>query len=221
MLIEKIMIPIQNEKQGFAPLTIIILLINLAVFTQELRIGKAMFDIYGAVPLEIYDFATSGSGNIYWSQLKILISGFMHGGFLHLFGNMLFLMVFGPAVEKALGPLIFLASYIAAIYIGFYSHMAITPQSSAPLIGASGAISAIMGTYLIFCPRARISTIVPLFFTIKVIEIPSFLFIMGWFILQGVNGYLSAANPTEVAWFAHIGGFLLGIILGIHFRWFS
>jgi membrane associated rhomboid family serine protease len=95
------------------------------------------------------------------------------------------------------------------------------PTSPVPVVGASGAIAAVMGAYLVFNPKARILTIVPLIFLIEVVEIPSIVFMFVWFLLQGANGYLSIHSQTTVAWFSHIGGFLLGLILGINMRWFK
>jgi membrane associated rhomboid family serine protease len=144
----------------------------------------------------------------------------MHTGYIHLIVNLIFLSVFGPPVEKRLGMIRFMLFYITSIFVAFYAHSIVYAQSPTPVIGASGAIAAVMGAYLIFNPRGRILTIIPLILLLEVVEIPSVIFILVWFAIQGASGYLSIHNQSSVAWFSHIGGFLMGVTVGIHHRWF-
>ena len=217
------MIPVRDTSvsRGFAPATAVIILINLAVFVEELRVGEQIFQLYEASPGDVYHYLTKGTGNILAIHWSILVSAFMHAGYIHLLGNMVFLSVFGPALEKRIGIVRYCLFYLAAALVAFYSHAVMYPTSPVPVVGASGAIAAVMGAYLVFNPKARILTIVPLIFLIEVVEIPSIVFMFVWFLLQGANGYLSIHSQTTVAWFSHIGGFLLGLILGINMRWFK
>ena len=151
-------------------------------------------------------------------HLSILASGFIHTGYIHLIGNLIFLSVFGPPVEKKIGIVQFMIFYLAALIAAFYAHTIVHPQSSVPVVGASGAIAAVMGAYLILNPKGRILTIIPLILLLEIIEVPSIFFILIWFILQGAHGYLSMHSQSTVAWFSHIGGFLMGLTTGIHYR---
>ena len=145
------MIPIRDTAapRRFTAVTTIIMLTCVAVFIQEIRIGPPMLEIYAVSPNQLRLYLAKGIGNIVSIHGNILLSGFMHGGFLHLFANMLYLFVFGPAVEKSLGAIKFFLFYLIAIIVAFYSHAIIHPASAVPLVGASGAIAAIMGAYMI------------------------------------------------------------------------
>lgn len=217
------MIPVRDTSvaRGFAPATAIIIFTNLVVFVEELRVGDQLFQLFAVSPMDLYRYLTKGMGSIIAINWHILVSAFMHAGYVHLIGNMIFLSVFGPALEKKIGIPKFLLFYLGSAFAAFYVHTVVYPTSPVPVIGASGAIAAVMGAYLIFNPKAKILTILPLLFFIEVIEIPSLVFILVWFVLQGANGYLSVQSHANVAWFSHIGGFVTGIILGIQMRWFN
>ena len=216
------MIPVRDTSvsRGFAPATALIILINFGMFIEELHIGEQIFQLFSVSPLDIYRYLTKGSGTFLDLHWSILVAGFMHSGYIHLFGNMIFLSVFGPAVEKRIGIIRYILFYLSAVFVSFYAHTIFYPTSPVPVIGASGAIAAAMGSYLVFNPKAKILTIIPLLFFIEVIEIPSVVFMLVWFTLQGANGYLSIHSQTTIAWFSHIGGFLMGVIIGMHMRWF-
>lgn len=216
------MIPVRdsNTKRGLAPITYTLILLNFAVFVYEISASQLFFLTYNVRPLDILNYLTQAKGSFLTIHTSILVSGFAHAGYVHLFSNMLFLYVFGPALEKDLGFLRFLIFYLLAIFVAFYTHVAVYPTSMIPVIGASGAIAAILGAYLIFHPKARITTIIPLLIFIQIIEVPAVVFMLGWAMLQGFNGILSLTGQTSVAWWSHIGGFILGISVGIHFRWF-
>jgi len=193
---------------------------NFGMFLGELHIGEQIFQMFSASPCDIYRYLTKGTGNILHIHWSILVSGFMHAGYIHLFGNMIFLSVFGPAVEKNIGIIRYTLLYLCAVFISFYTHSVFYPTSTIQVVGASGAIAAVMGSHLILNPKAKILTIIPLLFFIEVIEIPSVIFILVWFTLQGANGYLSINSTTTIAWFSHIGGFLMGATIGIRLKWF-
>ncbi|MCD6569554.1 MAG: rhomboid family intramembrane serine protease [Deltaproteobacteria bacterium] len=217
------MIPVRDTiaSKGIAFITLSLIMLNAVVFIEEVRIGPEIIQLYSASPLDILMWLTKGKGNLIGIHKAIFISGFMHGGYIHFFGNMLFLYVFGPGVEKAFGRLRYALFYCIAIFVAFYTHAIIYPHSDIPIIGASGAIAAVMGSYLIFYPRARVVTIIPIFFFIEIVKIPSVIFMIGWFILQGANGLLSIGTQTPIAWWAHIGGFIMGVLVGLRYRLFK
>jgi membrane associated rhomboid family serine protease len=214
------MIPVRDTTvpRGFAPATAILILLNLAMFIEELRLGDQIFHMFSVSPSDIARYLIEGTAGFVKIHLSILASGFIHTGYVHLIGNLIFLSVFGPPLEKRIGIIRFAIFYLAAIFVAFYAHTVIHPHSSIPVVGASGAIAAVMGAYLILNPKGRILTIIPLILLLEIIEVPSIIFILIWFILQGAQGYLSMHSHSTVAWFSHIGGFLMGLTTGIHYR---
>jgi membrane associated rhomboid family serine protease len=149
--------------------------------------------------------------------LTILTSMFMHGGFLHIGFNMLFLWVFGNNVEDSMGRARFLLFYLLGGAAAVYAQSAIDPESTVPTIGASGAVAAVLGAYLVLLPRARVITLVFLFFFVTMIEIPAFALLGLWFALQFLPAIGQATAPDVagggVAYFAHVGGFVFGLAL--------
>ncbi|MFL5824515.1 MAG: rhomboid family intramembrane serine protease [Solirubrobacteraceae bacterium] len=141
---------------------------------------------------------------------------FMHASFIHIAGNMLFLWIFGNTVEDSMGHLKFLAFYIAGGLAALALQVALAPNSTAPTIGASGAIAAVLGGYILLFPRARVLTLVIIPFFVTVIEIPALVMLVVWFIGQAVFAAVDLTNPTGsgggVAYFAHIGGFVFGLL---------
>ena len=148
---------------------------------------------------------------------SLLTSMFLHGGWLHLLGNMLFLWVFGRNVEDLIGGGRFLGFYLLCGLVAAIVHVMANPFSRVPTIGASGAIAGVMGAYLVKFPRARIVTLVPIFFFITTIELPAAVLLVIWFLMQFVNGFGSLSETSYtgggVAWFAHVGGFRAGLLL--------
>jgi membrane associated rhomboid family serine protease len=140
---------------------------------------------------------------------------FMHGGLLHLGGNMLFLWIFGNNVEDSMGPVKFLAFYLLGGLAATAGQTLVDLDSNVPNIGASGAVAAVLGGYLVLFPRARVVTVVILIFFFTILELPAMLFLVIWFAQQALFGYLGLINPGEggggVAYFAHIGGFVFGL----------
>jgi membrane associated rhomboid family serine protease len=148
--------------------------------------------------------------------VTVLTSMFMHGGILHLVGNMLFLWVFGNNIEDALGKLKFIAFYVAAGAVAVYAQTLLEPDSTVPTIGASGAVAGVLGAYILLHPRARVLTMVLIVFFVTFIEIPAMVLLGVWFVLQAlpVAGQLAtseAASEGGVAYLAHIGGFVFGL----------
>ncbi len=217
------MIPLRDTSvaRGFAPGTAFLILVNLVVFVEEVRVGSQIFELFAVSPSDIYTYLIKGTGNILFIHWNILASGFMHAGYIHLIGNMIFLSVFGPALEKKIGIVRFFLFYLAAVFVSFYTHAFVYPASTTSVVGASGAIAAVMGAYLVFNPKAKILTIIPLILFIEVLEIPSIIFILVWFLLQGANGYLTIHDQSSVAWFSHIGGFIMGVLAGVQMKWFK
>jgi membrane associated rhomboid family serine protease len=156
--------------------------------------------------------AIAGSEPSTW--LTIFTAMFMHGGFLHIIGNMLFLWIFGNNVEDAMGPLKFLAFYLLSGVAALALQVAFSPDSTVPTIGASGAIAGVLGGYILLYPRARVLTLIFLIFFVTFIEIPAVLVLGLWFLQQLYFGVADLSDPTGggVAYFAHIGGFAFGLI---------
>ncbi|MEX2555360.1 MAG: rhomboid family intramembrane serine protease [Actinomycetota bacterium] len=150
--------------------------------------------------------------------LSIVQSMFLHGSILHIAGNMLFLWVFGNNVEDRLGKLKYIFFYLLSGIAATYAQSYVFPSSATPLVGASGAIAGILGAYLLMFPRARIKSLVILVIFITMIELPASLVIGLWFVLQLVSGVGSITADTGVAYMAHIGGFLAGMLLLLVFR---
>ena len=160
---------------------------------------------YGAIPRDV-DHAHR--------LLTVLTSMFLHASFLHIFGNMLFLAIFGPSVEDAMGRLRYSAFYLLGALVALGAQVAVNPSSSAPTLGASGAIAAVLGGYILLYPRARVITLVFIVFFVTIVELPAALLLGFWFAEQlwlGLEG-LAGVGGEGVAYFAHIGGFAFGLL---------
>ncbi len=222
------------RRRALPPVTAGLLGLNCLVFLYELQaggwgvlFGRDSFDIsvfffqWGFIPSELAegrDYQRLVTGTDIASPIPtwatIFSSMFIHGGFLHLAGNMLFLWVFGSSIEHNLGPLLFLLLYLATGVAATLTHMAIDPQSQVPLIGASGAVSGVLGAYLLTYPYNRIRALIVMFL-VTVIEVPAMWLLGGWFIWQLIQGLtsLGLSNTVSVAFFAHVGGFAAGLLL--------
>ncbi len=150
--------------------------------------------------------------------ISILVSMFLHGGWMHIIGNMWFLYVFGDNVEDALGHGPYLLFYLGGGYAAALAHALANPHSVVPTVGASGAIAAVLGAYMVWFPGSRVHTLIFLGFFVTTAELPAILFLGFWFLLQLFQGTLSlgAESLGGVAWFAHVGGFVYGFLLA---RW--
>jgi membrane associated rhomboid family serine protease len=209
-------------------LTLALIAANVAVFllwepiagTQEEQ-GR-FFVCHGAIPEELTDLqpipevvALCGGKSV---LVSILTSMFIHGGILHIAGNMLYLWVFGNNVEDRMGWPAFLLFYLAAGAVAAYAQALTDPSSQIPLVGASGAIAGTLGAYLVMFPHARVLTLVPIFFFLQVAELPAWIVLGFWFVLQAFQGVGGLAGDTGgVAWFAHIGGFVFGVLVAVAF----
>lgn len=214
------MIPIRDSirSRHFPKVNLALIIISVAVFLYELGLdqyGLQQFATeYGAVPAKI--LAARGRLD---SILSLFTAMFLHGGWLHLIGNMLFLWVFGDNVEDRLGSVRYLLLYLAAGLAGFMIQMGANPASAVPMIGASGAIAGVLGAYLIMFPKSRIIALVPIIFFFTFIEMPAIVFLILWFGLQLLNGVASIGTQGNlVAWWAHIGGFLTGLAGAVMMR---
>ncbi|MEJ2695227.1 MAG: rhomboid family intramembrane serine protease [Candidatus Sulfobium sp.] len=194
--------------------TYLIMGVNVAVFILQFVSGNdagRMAHVYGAIPKNILTF---GSDQAIPPSLTVFTSMFMHGGLLHISGNMLYLWIFGNNIEDVLGHMRFFLFYLVSGVISAYAYALTVPSSTVPMIGASGAISGILGAYILLFPRARVHTVVFLGFFVQIIRIPALIVIGFWAIIQVVSGLLIHAGPNQggIAWFAHMGGFLAGLL---------
>ncbi len=211
------MIPIRDtQSSSTRPIaTYMFIAVNTFVFLLQLGTGfhnEEVLYTYGLVPAKYNVDAIS----MYFSTINHIISlfsyMFLHGGFFHFVGNMLFLYVFGDNVEDYLGHFRFVIFYVlCGLFSGLF-HLALNPISRIPTIGASGAIAGIMGAYFLLYPRSKILTIIPIIIIPFFIEIPAFIFLGGWFLIQFYN-LAGQGDMSQIAWWAHIGGFLSGIAL--------
>lgn len=208
------MIPLKDEHpSGSVPVLMIgILLANVGIFVYAWLLGDIGFHVftarYGAIPFEIMHGIDAISPTPFPIYLTLLSSMFMHGGILHLGGNMLYLWIFGNNIEAALGRARFLFFYLFCGVIATLSHVISEPESTIPMVGASGAIAGILGGYLAAFPGTRILVLVFYF----VLRVPALIVLGGWFVIQLLNAS-SASNTNDVAWFAHIAGFVVGYML--------
>jgi membrane associated rhomboid family serine protease len=203
-----------NPTSTFPFVTIGIIVLNILIFLFEVASQSGIKDVtyaYGAIPHYILTFEKNQPVH---PALTIFSSMFMHGGFFHLGGNMLYLWIFGNNIEDRLGHIRFIFFYIFCGIVSAYAYAVTNSHSLIPMIGASGAVSGILGAYLLLFPRTHVHTLVFLGFFITTVRIPALIVIGFWAILQFVNGLLSTGlnEGGGVAWFAHIGGFLIGLL---------
>jgi membrane associated rhomboid family serine protease len=187
--------------------------VNILIFLWQRFIlqnnaSELIYRYYGFVPHELTISLTAQWTLLPYNIMTIFTSMFLHGGFLHLAGNMLYLWIFGNNVEDALGHLRFIFFYIVSGLIAAAFQFLYDPSSNVPMIGASGAISGVLGAYLVLYPYARIKTLLIIIIFIKVIELPAILLLTIWFFMQ----VLYSTNMDGVAWYAHIGGFIFGLL---------
>ncbi len=212
------MIPLKTtiHSHAFPFVNYTLILVNLMCFLYEIRLGPAVepfIATWGVIPARLLH----PQGNIIQDFAPLATSMFLHGGWVHFLGNMLYLYIFGGNVEDRLGHTNYFIFYILCGMCAATTQLLITPRLHTPMIGASGAIAGIMGSYICLYPRARIVTLLFFFFFVQLVEIPAFFFLAFWFIMQFFNGTLSLSAQTAasggVAWWAHIGGFAAGILL--------
>jgi membrane associated rhomboid family serine protease len=213
------MMPLTDDNRGRRTTPIVtwsLIAINVIVFLYQLLLSDQQLwrfiTDYGVIPQEI------SSGEAY---LSLVTSMFLHGGWLHIIGNMLFLWVFGDNIEDIMGHVRYLLFYLLAGLAAGLAQVFTNPESTIPLIGASGAVSGLLAAYLVCFPHGRILTLVTLGFFITTFMLPAWMMIGYWIVLQVIQGTMSLgidADTGGVAWFAHIGGFVAGLVLVFLFR---
>jgi len=210
------MIPLRDTipARRFPVVNTAVIVLNVLVFLFETALGPQQQDQFiwqwGLVPAQFWQ----GGGVFRW--LPVFTSIFLHGGWWHLISNMLALYIFGDNVEDRLGHVRYLAFYLVGGLVASFAHLVAYRASSLPTVGASGAIAGVLGAYLVLYPRARVITLVPIFYFIRIVEIPALIYLGFWFISQLFNGLFALAAAGDVfesggvAWWAHIGGFVFG-----------
>jgi len=212
------MIPLRDDNPSSSRpiVTYLLVLTNVLVFLYMLSLGseaaiERFVVSYGAIPGRITGRA---GGEVLAAYPTLFTSMFMHGGWAHILGNMLYLWIFGDNVEDVMGHGGFLVFYLLTGLAAVWTHILTAPASAVPLIGASGAIAGVLGAYLALFPRARIISLVPFGFFLRVVAVPAVLFLPLWFLLQFIQGVATlGADTAGVAWWAHIGGFASGFLL--------
>lgn len=215
------MFPLRDDvpSRRFPLVTVSLIVVNVLVFLMEVLAGPAadsMMTVFGVVPARIIT---------QWQNPLVLLSFvssmYLHGGWAHLIGNMWYLWIFGDNVEDRMGRGRFFVFYTLCGLVAGVLQVAAAPRSTIPMIGASGAIAGVLGAYLLLYPRARVSTLVPLFYFVRIVWLPAIVVLGSWFLVQLLNGLASLGVVVQtggVAWWAHIGGFVAGMVLLQIFR---
>ncbi len=214
------MIPLRDDNPTTTRpvVTVSLIAANALVFLYQLSLGPKAGELfvfqYGAIPAAITG-TTSLPPDISAIPplLSIITSMFLHGGWINLLGNMLYLWIFGNNIEDAMGHVRYFAFYLIAGLAASFSHILSNAGSVIPSIGASGAISGVLGAYCLLYPRARVLVLVPLGFFLRLMYLPAWIALGFWFVLQLISSMVSSGEGGGVAWWAHIGGFLAGILL--------
>ncbi len=210
------MIPLRDENptRTFAVVTLLLIVANIIIFAYELTLTAehqlhALLASYALVPAEILAAPSLPAyGTVFTSM-------FLHGGLLHLAGNMLYLWIFGNNIEDAVGHLRFVLFYLLCGLAAAATHIAMQPESTVPTIGASGAVSGVLGAYLLLYPRAKVLVVIPIWIFLRFAYLPAWVLLIVWFALQLLSGWWTVGNPQSdgIAFWAHIGGFLAGLLL--------
>jgi membrane associated rhomboid family serine protease len=220
------MFPLKDDlaSRTFPFITVLLILLNAVVFLYQTSLGVGAADVdpraaedfileFGLVPCRL-TAKCMGHPGLPHPVATVFSSMFLHGGFLHIIGNMLYLWIFGNNVEGALGHGRFLAFYLLSGLLAGLVQTAVHPDSPIPMIGASGAVAGVLGAYLVLFPHATILTLLILGFFIRLVHMPAVIVLGFWFVVQFMNGLIDRSigeGAGGVAWFAHIGGFLAGI----------
>jgi len=211
------MIPIRDtiSSKNFPIVNFSLIGINILVYLLEVaqngNLDRFIYS-YGLVPARYFVPQIAAYFTLDQQIFSLISFMFLHGGFLHLLGNMWTLYIFGDNVEDHLGSFRYLLFFLLCGLASGFSHLIINPQSNVPTVGASGAIAGVMGAYFLLYPKARILTLIPIIFIPWFIEIPAFFFLGIWFLFQFLRATTAHAAASGIAWWAHIGGFISGII---------
>jgi membrane associated rhomboid family serine protease len=198
--------------QKFPLVNLLLIGLNAFAFLYEIRMDPAELQTFifanGLIPAQLL-------GNLSDEWIKIYSSMFLHGGWFHIINNMWVLFIFGDNVEGRMGGFRYLLFYLLSGTAAGLLQTYILPTSAMPMIGASGAVAGVLGAYLILFPRSRIASLVPILFIFTLIEVPAFLFLLFWFFSQLFSGWLAlqGGSASGIAWWAHIGGFIFGLIM--------
>src|SRR5213080_4877506 len=216
------MFPIQDSvpSRSVPVVTRALILINVVVFFFELSLSREsiiqLFYLFGVVPARFTDPEWAASIGFpigsYWS---LLTHQFLHGGWLHIVANMWTLWIFGDNVEDRMGPLRFIIFYLVCGVLAALTQVLVTPNATIPSVGASGAIAGVLGAYFLFFPTARLIVLIPILFFTFFFELPAVIFLVLWFFIQLFSGTAMLASPQQVggiAFWAHIGGFVVGML---------
>lgn len=215
------MIPLHDDNPTeITPIvTVSLIAACVAVFLYQVSLpagpGEAFIYAYGAIPAVVFGHASLPQEvTAVPPSLSLLTSMFLHGGWMHLIGNMLYLWIFGNNVEDVMGHVRFAIFYMTCGVLAAVSHALTDPSSTIPMVGASGAISGVLGAYLLLFPRAQVLVLIPLGLFSRMMYVPAGFVLGFWFVLQALSGWLSLGQQGGgVAFFAHIGGFLAGMAL--------
>jgi membrane associated rhomboid family serine protease len=193
--------------------------INALVFFHELSLGPALepfLRTWGFVPADYFLLGQTAPEAWVERYVPLVSSMFLHGGWAHLIGNMIYLWIFGDNVEDRLGHLRYLGFYLLSGVVAALVQAHLFPSSTIPTVGASGAISGVLGAFLVLFPTARVFTLVPLLLFFPIVQLPAVLYLGFWFLMQLMSGTASLALASDaggVAWWAHVGGFVVGLVL--------
>ena len=226
------MIPLKDDipSRTFPIVNISLILVNIFFFLVEVSLGDKLallFNHFGVIPAKFFaSYYITPDRVVYIGTadriIPLFTSLFLHGGWFHLFGNMLYLYIFGDNVEDRMGHIRYLIFYILCGLIANLTHIAFNPESRIPSVGASGAIAGVLGAYMLLYPTARVVVLIMLFFYIDFVALPALIVLGFWFIIQFFSGILSlgvqSASTDGVAWWAHIGGFVAGMSLVFLFK---
>ena len=213
------MIPLgdENPTRSKPVVTIALLIICCLIYLWQLSLGqegqRAIYAL-GVIPSRILEFRALPV-SLQWvsPEMTVITSMFLHGGFFHLAGNMLYLWIFGDNIEDILGKVAFVLFYLVSGTVAVFTQAIPEPDSTIPMIGASGAISGILGAYVVFFPKHKVRVAIPFGFFIQILRLPAFVVLLFWFIFQLISSS-GAGTGGGVAFRAHIGGFIAGLVLG-------
>jgi len=216
------LIPIRDDvpTKSFPLVTIVLMVINVGVFVRLMLLPSAASEEtvlrLAVIPYELTHVPAGRLDVLGYNILTLVTSMFLHGSLLHLGGNLLYLWIFGNNIEDVMGRVRFLIFYILCGLAGALAQIAVRPASQVPMIGASGAIAGILGAYLVMFPAARVQTLFFFIFFARIVPVPALIVLGSWLLVQLVNA--GNMGPGGVAWFAHLGGFLAGLLLIVPFR---
>jgi membrane associated rhomboid family serine protease len=205
------------RSRSFPFINLTLILVNALAFLYELRMDPAALEgfifTWGLTPARFLGDSSSTWGTIFSSM-------FLHGGWFHILNNMWVLFIFGDNVEAGMGSFRYLVFYLLSGAAAALLQTYILPSSLVPMIGASGAVAGVLGAYLVLFPRSRIASLVPILFIFTIVEIPAMLFLIFWFLSQLYSGWFSlqGGGASGIAWWAHIGGFVFGLVTVFLFR---